>query len=80
MNTGTAIYIYEYEFYSLVPYGYLLEYQPICDIYDPAGIVVKLQTNIRYILVVTKCSPNTTGEFVIEMFGRDNVSFQRISE
>ncbi|CAF1405644.1 unnamed protein product [Adineta ricciae] len=78
MDMDTSIFIYEYEFYSLFPDGYL-EHQDICDIYDPAGITIKLQTNIRYIMVVTTCSPDTTGEFVIKVLGRNNVSFQRIN-
>ncbi|CAF0974745.1 unnamed protein product [Adineta ricciae] len=77
MTADISVYVYKHNFYPLIPLENLLEQKSGCSAYDSAQITVELQTNIRYILVVTTCSGNIMGKFLIKPVGRNNVSFHR---
>lgn len=47
---------------------------------DQFKILIRLQANTTYILVVTTFYPNVTGTFSILIFGSNNVSMHHISE
>jgi len=43
-------------------------------------IIIRLQMNTNYILIVAKSDPNVTEAFSVLVFGPNNVSMNRISE
>ncbi|CAF1426034.1 unnamed protein product [Adineta ricciae] len=76
----TSFYIYKHEFYALIPFANLIRMKnDACNKYDSSENTntIELQINIRYILVVTTCSSNRVGNFLIRVSGRNRVSFER---
>lgn len=47
---------------------------------DQFKILIRLQVNTTYILVVTTYDPNVTGTFSVLIFGSNNVSMHHISK
>lgn len=79
-NIIVSSYIYEYDFYPLIPFGNLLPHNDNGCNSRPYPLTVRLKNNIRYILLMTTCSQLEKGNFSIQIFGRSNVSFERVSK
>ena len=73
-------YLYEYDFYSVAPFGNLVSdyYNGYDGLADP--ITARLMNNIRYVLVVTTFYANQIGSFSIKILGREEVHLWRIGE
>ena len=79
-NVGMLITIYKHHFYASIPNGYQYKEWQICPPVKTLDMVVELFSNIRYILVVTTCTPNITWRFSVGIFGRSSASLRRTSE
>ena len=73
-------YIYEHEFYPDVPFINLLSNMDNgCQGYhDP--ITVRMMNDTRYILVITTCFEFRSGNFSIQILGKNKVTFQPASK
>ncbi|CAF1543200.1 unnamed protein product, partial [Adineta ricciae] len=78
INIGLVIFIYKGDFYAQIPRGNLIVQHDICTQLDLGHTTTKLLANIRYILVITTCSPFETVDFSIKALGRNNVSLRHI--
>lgn len=79
-GTNMPFDIYKHEFYAHVPSANLIGKNHVCYKDHSSQNTIELQTSIRYILVVTTCVPNRVGNFLIRVYGKHSVSFQRTSE
>ncbi|CAF1251562.1 unnamed protein product [Adineta ricciae] len=79
MNISMPIYIYKRDFHPHVPFSNLLRENENCYVYNAPQITVELLTSIRYILVASPCLKSMLGAFVIKLFDRSSISFQRIN-
>ncbi|CAF1126651.1 unnamed protein product [Adineta ricciae] len=77
INIGLVMFIYEHDFYAVIPRGNLSVQHDICIGTDLRHTTTKLLANIRYILVITTCSSSKTVDFSIQVLGRNNVSLRR---
>ena len=71
-------YIYKDYFDALKPFeNLLLQHDGSCNDGE-FKLIVQLQINVRYVLVVTTYRPNTLGNFSIFISGPNNISFSHI--
>jgi hypothetical protein len=79
-TVDTYGYIYKDNFDSLKPVENLLsQHSGICNV-GQFKLIIDLQADTTYILVVTTYRPNMTGNFSIFVSGPDNVTLSPISE
>ena len=77
---STAGYIYKNDFNSLKPSeNLLLQHDGFCN-EGQFKLMINLEMNIRYVLVVTTYRPNTMGNFSIFISGPKNVSLNHLSK
>ncbi|CAF1415070.1 unnamed protein product [Adineta ricciae] len=74
---GMKLYIYEHDFYALIPFGYLLKRKDTCERYESRTITLELLSDIRYVFVVTVCMLDQMWDFSFKIFGKSHVYFQR---
>ena len=71
-------YIYKNDFDPLKPFvNLLLQHDGSCND-EQFKLIINLEVNIRYVLVVTTYFPNITGNFSISISGQENISFTPI--
>ena len=79
-NINTYGYIYKNNFNSLKPLeNLLLKHDGYCND-GQFKLIIDLEINTRYVLVVTTHRPNTIGNFSIFISGPDNVTVNHISK
>ncbi len=79
-NIDTYGYIYKNDFNSLKPFrNLLLEHNGDCN-GGQFKLVINLEINTRYILIVTTHHPNITRNFSIFISGQSNVTINHISK
>ncbi len=79
-NINTYGYIYEDDFNPLKPFeNLLLKHNGDCND-GQFKLIIDLEINIQYILVVTTDRPNTIGNFSIFISGPNNVTLQHFSK
>ncbi len=79
-NMNTYGYIYKNDFNPLKPSeNLLLEHDGSCN-QEQFKLIINLEINTRYILVVTTYRPKTMGRFSVFVSGPDNVSLNHFSE
>ena len=78
VNTQPYAYIYKNHFDALKPFqNLLLQHDGLCN-KGQFKLIIDLQINVRYVLVVTTHRPDTIGNFSIFISGPENVSFSHI--
>jgi hypothetical protein len=78
--SNTYGYIYKNDFNSLKPSeNVLLQHDGYCND-GQLKLIVDLEINTRYVLVVTTHRPNTIGNFSIFISGPNNVTLNHISK
>ena len=71
-------YIYKSDFDPLKPFvNLLLQHDGSCND-EQFKLIIDLEVNIRYVLVITTRYPNTIGNFSISISGPENISFTPI--
>lgn len=71
-------YIYKNDFDPLKPFvNLLLKHDGSCND-EQFKLIINLEVNIRYVLVVTTYFPNTIGNFSFSISGQENISFTPI--
>jgi hypothetical protein len=79
-NIPTYGYIYKNDFNALKPSeNFLLQHDGYCND-GQFKLIIDLEINTRYVLVVTTHRPNTIGNFSISISGPTNVTLNRISK
>jgi hypothetical protein len=79
-TVDTYGYIYKDNFDSLKPFENLFsQHSGSCNV-GQFKLIIDLQADTTYILVVTTYRPNMTGNFSIFVSGPDNVTLSPISE
>jgi hypothetical protein len=79
-NIDTYGYIYKNDFNPLKPFrNLLLEHDGGCN-GRQFKLVINLEINIRYVLIVTTDRPNITGNFSIYISGQSNVTVNHFSK
>ncbi len=79
-NINSVGYIYKNDFDSLKPLeNFLLQHDGYCN-NGQFKLIIDLEINTRYVLVVTTYRPNTIGNFSIFISGPDNVTVNYFSK
>ena len=79
-NINTYGYIYKNDFNSLKPFeNLLLQHNGYCND-GQFKLIIELEINTRYVLVVTTHRPNTIGDFSIFISGPQNISLNYFSK
>ena len=77
---NTYGYIYKNDFNALKPFqNLLLQHDGSCNDRQ-FKLIINLEINTRYVLVVTTHRPDTIGNFLVFVSGSNNVTLNRISK